>query len=79
MISQLKSTYYVINETGGIAHTIPDHEKLIKIGTDGIIAEVQELQKHTKINSDEWFFYEAVKISANAFVICIAKRTAANQ
>ncbi|MBC2713998.1 MAG: formate acetyltransferase [Desulfobacteraceae bacterium] len=69
MLSQLKSYFYVMNETGGIAHTIPDHEKLIRIGTDGIIAEVLEKQTHVVKNSDQWHFYEAVKISAQAFAL----------
>jgi len=69
MLSQLKSYFYVMNETGGIAHTIPDHEKLIRVGTDGIIAEVQEKQTHAAKNSDQWHFYEAVKISAKAFAL----------
>ena len=34
LISQLRSHFYVMNETGGIAHTIPDHEKLITKGTN---------------------------------------------
>ncbi|MBW1893843.1 MAG: formate acetyltransferase [Deltaproteobacteria bacterium] len=66
-MSQLKSYFYVMNETGGIAHTIPDHEKLIRIGTDGIIKEVLEYQKKTENGSDKWNFYEAIKVSAGAF------------
>ncbi len=69
MISQLKSYFYVMNETGGIAHTIPDHEKLITVGTDGIIAEVLQNQARVEKNSDKWHFYEAIKISAEAFAM----------
>ncbi len=69
VIRQAKSHFYVINETGGVAHTIPDHEKLISMGTKGIISQVQVLQKKTEKNSDKWHFYEAVKISAQAFAM----------
>ena len=34
---QLKARFYLINESGGIAHLAPDYEKLITIGTVGII------------------------------------------
>ena len=67
MISQLRSTFYVINETGGIAHTIPDHEKLLRVGTGGIIAEVEKNQAQVEKDSEKWQFHEAVKISAHAF------------
>ena len=39
-----------MNETGGIAHTIPDHEKLITKGTNGIIKEIAEHQKQAQLN-----------------------------
>ncbi|MCK5737545.1 formate acetyltransferase [bacterium] len=80
MLSQLKSYFYVMNETGGIAHTIPDHEKLIQMGTDGIISEVMEKQVQAEKNSDQWCFYEAVKISAKAFALfCSRYGTLAEQ
>jgi formate C-acetyltransferase len=44
MLSHYGSYFYVMNETGGIAHTIPDYEKLLRVGTDGILAEVMEKQ-----------------------------------
>jgi formate C-acetyltransferase len=67
LVSQLKSSYYVMNEAGGIAHTIPDHEKLIRVGTDGIIAEISAHQQGVDTGSERWHFYEAMKISARAF------------
>lgn len=69
VIRQLKSHYYVINEAGGIAHTIPDHEKLINIGIDGILSEISSHQQHPGIDSDRWHFYEAMRISAEAFAL----------
>ncbi len=67
LISQLKSHFYVMNEAGGLAHTIPDHGKLIRKGTDGIIAEISARQRAVERNSEQWDFYEAMKISAEAF------------
>ncbi|MCP4664752.1 MAG: formate acetyltransferase [Deltaproteobacteria bacterium] len=59
---QVKARYYFINETGGIAHLAPDYEKLVKIGTEGIVSEAREFQKGVPEDSDEWPFYEAVMI-----------------
>lgn len=69
LISQLRSYYYVMNEAGGVAHTIPDHEKLISIGTDAIVSEISMHQQRVAMNSDRWHFYEAMKISAEAFAV----------
>jgi len=69
LISQLKSHFYVMNEAGGVAHTIPDHEKLIRRGTDGIIEEITAHQQRVERDSDRWHFYEAMKISAEAFAL----------
>ncbi len=61
---QLKARYYLINESGGVAHVAPDYEKLMRLGTDGIVSEVDQLQEKVPRNSDEWNFYESVKIIA---------------
>lgn len=66
-MSQLKSYFYVMNETGGIAHTIPNHEKMIRVGTDGFIREASEYQAQVEKGTDEYNFYESVKIVAEAF------------
>ena len=67
LISQLRSHFYVMNEAGGVAHTIPDHEKLIRIGTDGFLAEISAHQQKVEKGSDAWQFHEAMKISVTAF------------
>ena len=67
LISQLRSHFYVMNEAGGVAHTIPDHEKLIRIGTDGFLAEISAHQQGVEKGSDAWQFHEAMKISITAF------------
>lgn len=61
LFDQLKGRYYLINESGGIAHLAPDYEKLVRIGTDGIIAEAQRHAGPAPSN-----FLEAVKIIAEA-------------
>ncbi len=66
LIDQLKGRYYLINESGGIAHLAPDYEKLVRIGTDGIIAEAGTYKEKFKPGSDQWNFLEAVKIIAEA-------------
>ncbi|MFQ5650108.1 MAG: pyruvate formate lyase family protein [bacterium] len=63
---QLRGIYYLINEGGGIAHLAPDYEKLIQCGTDGFIAEANRFQSRVPADSEKWFFYEAVKIIAEA-------------
>jgi formate C-acetyltransferase len=71
--SQLKSTEYVINETGGIAHFAPDYEKLINHGIKGILGEAKTLQAQEAKNSEKWNFYEAV-IIINTAMVDFAKR-----
>jgi len=66
--SQLKSTKYVINETGGIAHFAPDYEKLVNKGIKYIIEEAQGLQAKQEKGSDKWNFYEGVIIINTAMV-----------
>ena len=61
---QLNARYYFINESGGIAHLAPDYEKLARIGTEGIILEVETLQEKVLENTEQWYFYESVKIIA---------------
>ncbi len=68
IISQLKSTEYVINETGGIAHFAPDYKKLVKYGIKGILEEANTLQAKQEKGSEKWNFYEAVKIVNTAMV-----------
>jgi formate C-acetyltransferase len=61
---QLNARYYFINESGGIAHLAPDYAKLVRSGTQGIVSEVEDLQRGVDENSDSWHFYQAVKIIA---------------
>jgi len=76
ILSQLKSTEYVINETGGIAHFAPDYEKLVNHGIKGILEEARLLQSKQEKGSRKWNFYEAVKI-INTAMVSFAKRYSA--
>ncbi|MCP5106548.1 MAG: formate acetyltransferase [bacterium] len=66
LLDQLKGRYYLINESGGIAHLAPDYEKLVRLGTDGIITQVDSYREAFEPGSDQWNFLEAVKIIAGA-------------
>ncbi|MCP4359708.1 MAG: formate acetyltransferase [Chloroflexi bacterium] len=61
---QLRGHFYLINESGGVAHLAPDYEKLLAIGTEGIAAEAAKRQKEVDAKSDEWLYYEATMIIA---------------
>ncbi|MBK5093735.1 MAG: hypothetical protein JJE48_09505, partial [Actinobacteria bacterium] len=39
---QLKPTYYLINEAGGIGHFLPDYEKMLRLGTSGYLETFKE-------------------------------------
>ena len=64
LFNQLRGHFYIINESGGISHLAPDYEKLIAVGTDGIIGEARKLQERTDEGSDQWNFYQGVQIIA---------------
>jgi len=44
---QLNPKFYLINETGGIGHLIPDHETVLQKGLEGIKADIR-----TKLTAD---------------------------
>jgi formate C-acetyltransferase len=64
IVNQLRGHFYIINESGGISHLAPDYEKLVAVGTDGIIAEARKLQDQADEGSDRWNFYRGVQIIA---------------
>lgn len=65
IVNQLNARYYLINESAGVAHLAPDYEKLVRVGIDGIISEVNALQQKVREGTDPWHFYESVKLIAN--------------
>lgn len=64
---QMNATYYLINEAGGIGHFLPNYEKIIKIGVDGYLKELEGK------NGD---FHKAARIACEALLI-LADRFAA--
>jgi pyruvate formate-lyase/glycerol dehydratase family glycyl radical enzyme len=64
---QMNATYYLINEAGGIGHFLPNYEKIIKIGVEGYLKEMEGK------NGD---FHEASRIACEALLI-LADRFAA--
>ncbi|MEW6364399.1 MAG: glycyl-radical enzyme activating protein [Acidobacteriota bacterium] len=58
---QILSRRYVINETGGISHFVPDYATLLRLGTSGIRANASALFAKTKHDSAR-DFYQAVDI-----------------
>lgn len=61
---QMTAHEYQIYEAGGISHFSPDYEKLIRIGTNGIISEAEQHQKDSCDSTND--FYESVKIAARS-------------
>ncbi len=75
LFDQLIARYYLINEAGGISHFAPDYERLIAMGMDGFAQEADRLQAGVQKHSEEWNFYEGVKIIAEG-VSCFGERYA---
>ncbi len=65
LVGQLRCTDYLINESAGIAHLAPDYAKLVRLGTEGIVAEAME---RSKASADDGArtFYEAVAIAGES-------------
>ncbi|MFN8237646.1 MAG: pyruvate formate lyase family protein [Chitinophagales bacterium] len=67
MLDQLTPKFYLINETGGIGHFIPDYEMLIHKGINGIIQKANRQMAAIQDATDEQYaFYKAVKIICEA-------------
>jgi len=64
LVEQLTGTWYLINESGGVAHIAPDYEKLIRLGTEGIALEAEERQRSFDRDTEEWSFLQGVRIIA---------------
>jgi pyruvate-formate lyase len=62
---QIEALQYQLYEAGGIAHLAPGYEKVIKLGAEGIIAEVEAFEAQTN-DPSKLDFYQSVKISMNA-------------
>ena len=62
---QGEALQYQLYEAGGIAHLAPGYEKIIRLGAEGIIAEVEAFEAQTN-DPSKLDFYQSVKISMNA-------------
>jgi len=63
---QLRATSFVINEAGGVAHFLPDYEQLIRLGTDGLRAKVQERIDRGGLGADGLDYLEASLVALTA-------------
>ncbi|MBI4699750.1 MAG: glycyl-radical enzyme activating protein [Deltaproteobacteria bacterium] len=59
---QLGAKRYLINETGGISHFVPDYRRLLALGTSGIAAQAQSAEASTG-DDEKRTFYRAVTIA----------------
>ena len=62
---QGEALQYQLYEAGGIAHLAPGYEKIIRLGAEGIIAEVEAFEAQTT-DPEKLEFYRGVKISMEA-------------
>lgn len=58
-LHQLKPTYYLINEAGGIGHFLPNYEKMLKLGIEGYLSSIE---------GKEGDIYDAVRIACEGIV-----------
>jgi len=61
IVDQLAGRRYLINETGGISHFVPDYEQLLEQGTAALAARAREAQEQTG-DEERGAFLLAVRI-----------------
>ncbi len=64
VVEQLRPTYYLINEAGGIGHFLPGYERMIRLGVEGYL----EL-----IRGKEGPLYEAARIVCEGLLVFAAR------
>jgi hypothetical protein len=62
----LHPKFFLINETGGIGHLIPDYEMLINTGLEAVIVQAKMKMRNITAEDEKYHFYQAVQI------ICVA-------
>tara|TARA_R110002049_G_scaffold307355_1_gene507543 strand:- start:11395 stop:13752 length:2358 start_codon:yes stop_codon:yes gene_type:complete len=50
---QLKADQFIIPETGGIAHFVPDYPEVLAQGTDGLRARIEAALENPSLNADQ--------------------------
>ena len=76
VIEQLNATYYLVNEAGGIGHFLPNYEKMIKLGVEGYLKEMES--KNGDFHAASRIACEALLILADRFA-SEAERSAAQE
>ncbi|MFZ5563224.1 MAG: pyruvate formate lyase family protein [Thermodesulfobacteriota bacterium] len=74
-VGQLTAKEYQIYETGGISHLTPNHEKLLAVGLEGFLKEI-EAHESKAATPEQRHFYQATGIAARG-LIGFAERYAA--
>lgn len=65
---QLNPKFYLINETGGIGHLIPDHERVLERGLEGIKEDIRSKLNKTGLDEAARNQYEAMIISCDGII-----------
>ena len=73
-IGQLTAREYQIYETGGISHLTPNHEKILAIGLEGFLKEI-EAHEQAATAPEQRDFYQAARIATGG-LIAFAERYA---
>lgn len=66
---QLEPTFYLINEAGGIGHFLPDYEKILRVGTEGLKKEATGIIKKAGKNENRRNLAQASIIVCDALKI----------
>lgn len=65
---QLHPRFFLINETGGIGHLIPDYEMLINTGLEAVIVQAKIKMRNLTAEHEKYHFYQAVQIICAAVI-----------
>ncbi len=65
---QLTPKFYLINETGGVGHLIPDHERVLHRGLEGIKADIREKLDSIGEDDERRPQYEAMLIACDGVI-----------
>ena len=60
---QLRPTWYLVNETGGISHFVPDYEQLLQIGTAGFRSRIAARLESAPPGSEAAHALEAMRVA----------------